>query len=69
MIAEHLCDANYQRQCGWLHRVVVWLCRKHINRVAKTSLMRAYERSQIDSATMHEMAACVDRFLWPKNFR
>jgi hypothetical protein len=62
-------DENYQRQSGWLHGVVLRLGRTHINRVVKTVLSRAYERGQIDSHTMHEMAGCCDRILWPEQYR
>lgn len=65
-IEEREYDRSYQRKCGWLHRIVVWLARKHINRVVKTVLSRAYERSQIDSHTMHEMGGCCDSILWPE---
>jgi len=59
-------DENYGRESGSLHRVVLRLMRGHINRVVKYVLSRAYERGQIDSHTMHEMAGCCDRVLWPE---
>ena len=59
-------DENYRREADWLHAVVLRLARKSINRVVKTVLTRAYERGQIDSIIMHQMAACCDRILWPK---
>lgn len=59
-------DRSYQRKCGWLHRIVVRLTRKHINIVTKTVLSRAFERSQIDSGTLHVMAATCDLILWPE---
>ncbi len=49
-----------------MHRIFLWLARKHINRVVKTVASRAFERGQIDSFTMHEMCGCCDRILWPK---
>src|SRR4051812_41696008 len=61
-------DENYQRECDWLHGKVLWLARKHINRVVKMVLSRAYERGQIDSHTMHEMGGCCDRILWPERY-
>ena len=63
---ENKMDENYRREAGWLHAVVLRLARKSINRVVKTVLSRAYERSQIDSWTMHEMGGCCDRILWPE---
>lgn len=61
-------DENYQRESDWLHGLVLRLARKHINRVVKAVLSRAYERGQIDSQTMHSMAGCCDRILWPANY-
>ena len=66
---ESKLDMNYRREASWLHALVVLLARKHINRVCKIVLSRAFERSQIDSYTLHEMAASCDRILWPDRFR
>lgn len=65
---ENKMDENYQRECGSLHRLVLRLFRRSINRVVKTVISRAYERGQIDSHTMHEMAGCCDRILWPERY-
>jgi hypothetical protein len=63
---ENKLDENYRREADWLHALVLRLARKHINRVVKIVLSRAYERSQIDSWTMHEMGGICDRILWPE---
>ena len=62
---QQLDDLNYRRKCGWQQRVALRLARKTINRVAKITLTRAYERSIINSHQMHEMAGIVDRILYP----
>lgn len=62
---QQLHDLNYKRQCGWQQRVVLWLARKQINRVAKAALTRAYERGNINSEQLHATAAIVDRILYP----
>lgn len=61
-------DENYRNECGLLERLVLRLFRRTINRVAKTVLSRAYERGQIDSHTLHEMAGSCDRMLWPERY-
>lgn len=63
---ERKFDLKYQRESGWLHKLVVRIFAKHINKVLATVLMRCYERSQIDSIAMHELGACGNRILWPK---
>lgn len=67
-IDEQEYDRSYQRKCGWMHRLVVRLVRKHINAVTKTVLTRASERGQIDSGALHVMAACTDVILWPERY-
>ncbi len=62
-------DEQYQRECGLIHRLIIRCFRSSVNRVVKTVLMRAHERSQIDSFTMHEMAGCCDRILWPERYK
>ena len=66
---ENRMDENYRRKSGSLHRMVIRLTRRHINRVVKYVLDRAYERGQINSHTLHEMCGCCDRVLWPENYR
>ena len=61
-------DENYRRESGWLHGVVLRLARKHINRVAKTALSRAYERGIINSSQLHQIAAILDRIMWPERY-
>jgi hypothetical protein len=63
---EKKLDLNYQRECGWLHRMVIRLFAKHINRVAVKAMARAYERTHIDSFQLHEMTGSLNRMLWPK---
>lgn len=61
-------DEKYRSECGLLQRIVLRIFRRTINGVVKTVISRAFERSQIDSHALHEMAGCCDRILWPERY-
>jgi hypothetical protein len=42
------------------------LMRKHLNRFAKSIIMKAHERLIIDSKQRHELASLIDRRLFPE---
>lgn len=60
---EKAFDRTYIPELDLIPRIIVRMFSRHIKRFCKCVLMRAYERSQIDSETMHEIAASVDRML------
>lgn len=59
-------DAQYRHTNGRLHWLVVRLFRPLINGFAKSVIGRAYERGLLNSFTFHEVAAIIDRSLYPK---
>lgn len=61
-------DRNYQRESGLIHSLIVRIFRRHINKVAKSAIGRAFERTQISSVQMHEIAGTIDRMLWPERY-
>jgi hypothetical protein len=68
-LIEKRWDESYMRSpasCP-IHKLVVRIFRKHINRVICTVILRAYERGQLESAQLHAILGIVDRVLYPKN--
>ena len=49
--------------------VLLRLARKTVNRMAKTALSRAHERGIVSSGQLHDIAAILDRMLWPERHR
>jgi hypothetical protein len=61
---ERLIDTCYSREGSLLHRLVVRVFRRQVNRFAKSVISRAYERGLVNSFVYHELAGIIDRSLW-----
>lgn len=65
---ERKIDLHYHKEGGLIYRLTLRLARPVINRVCKSVIGRAYERGLVDSFVLHELAAIIDRSLWPKRY-
>jgi len=71
MSSKHQTSARIKYDYLWidkqsfLTRLAVDLFRRQINIIAKHVLTTAFERSAINSTQLHELAAIVDRILYP----
>lgn len=63
MNVHHRIDKYHLQDVSWHQRLFLRLFRGRINAFVKCLIMRAYERSLIDSRLMHELAAMSDRML------
>jgi len=59
-------DFRYKKSLGFWGRTFMFWFRSPVNKFVKGVITSAYERGYLNSGQMHEIAAIVDRRLYPE---